>query len=61
MRANWVWGTVTQVFEWQSAEAERWRGLCEVHLQMEMTGLLMTGLYCVIVASSGWIGVPAII
>lgn len=46
--------------EWQSDE-ERWRRLSEVHLQMEMTGLLMTGLYCVIVESCRWIGVPAII
>lgn len=29
--------------------------LSEVHLQMEMTGLEMTGLYCVIVPSSGWV------
>lgn len=40
-------------FDWQSKEKERLRGLCEVHLQMEMTGLLMTGLYGVIVASGG--------
>jgi len=49
----------TQVCEWQSEEEEeeeeeeRWSGPCEVHLQMEMTRLLMTGLCCVIVAAEG--------
>lgn len=41
--------------DWQSEEKERLRGLREVHLQMEMTVLLMTGLYCVIVVSSRWV------
>lgn len=50
------------MFEWQpEEEVERRRELCEVHFQMEMTGRPMTGRYCVIVASRGWIGVPAII
>lgn len=54
-------GGQLQNLEWQSDERQRQKGLCEVHLQMEMTGLLMTGLHCVIVESNGWIGVPAIV